>query len=66
VPKVQRKSHEVTKGGVRGDAPTNEKPTTNGFANQVNDAFQSDKPQELGLSSGAGVNGPTTNNTSRS
>lgn len=40
------------------------KPTTNGFANQVNSAFQGDGTQDLGLNQArqgnAGLNGPTS------
>ena len=91
----QRKTHDVNKGGVRGDQPLEgqtrgggdfqgERPlggldgTSSGgqygsnqggqygssgqqsgnFANQVNDAFQGDNNQSLGLNGGAGSNGP--------
>lgn len=60
LPKVsepRRKAHSSTPGGL-----VDGKPTTNGFATQMNDAFQS-PGQDLGLNSGTGVNSDQANTT---
>lgn len=57
LPKVsepRRKPHNATPGGLRGPgaAPIDGKPTTNGFANQVDNAFQAADPNNTTLGRG--------------